>query len=139
MSPNYLGNILSTSEGLNDMIEDRRNQGWEKAFIVKWTWASTSWKWTFFYEMEYQLTACFLPPRPGLVLLLLLLTRLKVKASFMLRKLTGGHSKCPTESCHLETVTWKLRHHLIYCRIMYQHHSLTIDKTKTIHKIYQKQ
>ena len=29
-STKYLGNILSTSGGLNDMIEDRRNQGWGK-------------------------------------------------------------------------------------------------------------
>ena len=33
-STKYLGNILSTSGGINDMIEDRRNQGWGKVSTI---------------------------------------------------------------------------------------------------------
>ena len=67
------------------------------------------------------------------------LARMEVVDTSLLRKLTGGHSKCPTEFYHLETSTWKLRHHLMYRRIMYHHHLVTRDKTETIYKIYQKQ
>ena len=57
----------------------------------------------------------------------------------LLRRLTSGHSKCPTKFYHLETSTWKLRHHLMYRRIMHHHHLVTRDKTETICKIYQQQ
>ena len=40
-------------------------------------------------------------------------------------KLTAGHSKCPTEFHHLETSTWKLRHHLSYQRLLFHYHILT--------------
>ena len=44
------------------------------------------------------------------------LRRLEVMDTSLLVKLTGGHSKCPTEFHHLETSTWKLGHHLSYQR-----------------------
>ena len=47
------------------------------------------------------------------------LSRLEVVDSALLKKLTGGHAKCPTEFHHLETSTWKVRHHLTYLRLMY--------------------
>ena len=67
------------------------------------------------------------------------LGRLEVVDTALLVKLTGGHSKCPTEFNHLETSTWKLRHHLSYQRLMYHDHILTREDTETIKKIYQKQ
>ena len=67
------------------------------------------------------------------------LARLEVVDSSLLRRLTGGHVKCATEFLHLETGTWKLRHHLTYLRLMYHHHILTRDNTETIKKIYIKQ
>ena len=42
------------------------------------------------------------------------LARLEVVDTSLLGQLTGGHSKCGTEFHHLETATWKLRHHLTY-------------------------
>ena len=57
----------------------------------------------------------------------------------LLRRLTGGHSKCGTEFHHLETGTWQLRHHLTFRRIMYHHHLLSRENTETIKKIYSKQ
>ena len=55
------------------------------------------------------------------------LARLEVVDMALLTKLAGGHSKCATEFHHLETRTLKLRHILIYLRLMYHHH---IFKTK---------
>ena len=59
--------------------------------------------------------------------------------SALLVRLTGGHSKCPSEFNHMETGTWKLRHHLTYLRLLYHHHILTRKKEETISKIYYKQ
>ena len=42
------------------------------------------------------------------------MSRLEVVVSALLKRLTGSHSKCPSKFHHLETGTWKLRHHLIY-------------------------
>ena len=57
---------------------------------------------------------------------------MEVVDTALLVRLTGGHSKCATEFNHMETGTWKLRHHLTY-------HILTRDKEETISKIYYKQ
>ena len=67
------------------------------------------------------------------------LARMEVVDSALLRRLTGGHVKCATEFLHLETGTWKLRHHLTYLRLMYHHHILLRDNSETIKKIYEKQ
>ena len=56
-----------------------------------------------------------------------------------MRKLTGGHAKSATEFYHLETNTWKLRHHISYLRIMYHQEILKRDTNETINKIYLKQ
>ena len=57
----------------------------------------------------------------------------------LLRRLTGGHAKCASEFYHLESGTWKLRHHLTYRRLMYHHHLITREPDETIQKIYNKQ
>ena len=57
----------------------------------------------------------------------------------LLRKLTGGHAKCATEFYHLETATWKLRHHVSYLRIIYHQNILQREANETISKIYHKQ
>ena len=67
------------------------------------------------------------------------LARMEVVDNALVARLTGGHSKCPTEFNHLETGTWQLRHHLTYLRLLYHHHILTRPKEETISKIYFKQ
>ena len=67
------------------------------------------------------------------------MARLEVVDSSLLRWLTGGHVKCPTEFLHLETKTWKLRHHLTYLKVVYHHHILTRKDGETIKKLYLKQ
>ena len=57
----------------------------------------------------------------------------------LLHKLTGGHVKSATEFYHLETATWKLRHHISYLRIMYHQEILKREACETISKIYYKQ
>ena len=52
----------------------------------------------------------------------------------LLKRLTGSHSKCPSEFHHLETGTWKLCHHLKYLRLMYHHEILIIEDTETMKK-----
>ena len=59
--------------------------------------------------------------------------------SALLKRLTGSHSKSPSEFQHLETGTWKIRHHLTYQRLLYHHHILTRGDEETIKKIYFKQ
>ena len=66
------------------------------------------------------------------------LARLEVVDTTLLKKLAGGHSKSATEFVHLETGTWKLRHHLTYLRLLYHHHILTREDSETIKKIYLK-
>ena len=68
-----------------------------------------------------------------------LLSRLEVVDNALLCRLTGGHSKCPTEFNYLETGTMKLRHILTFRRLMYHHHILTRSDDETIKKIYYKQ
>ena len=67
------------------------------------------------------------------------MSRLEVVDSALLKRLTGSHSKCPSEFHHLETGTWMLRHHLTYHRLLYHHHILTREDGETIRKIYFKQ
>jgi hypothetical protein len=143
-STKYLGNILSTSGGITDMIEDRRNQGWGKIATIMGILSEV--------DMGVHKVEVGLMLRQAILINSLLYTaeawssvsekqlaRLEVVDTSLLRQLTGGHSKCGTEFHHLETATWKLRHHLSYMRIMYHHHILTRDKEETIYKIYYKQ
>ena len=67
------------------------------------------------------------------------MSRLEVVDSALLKRLTGSHSKSPSEFQHLETGTWKLRHHLTYHRLLYHHHILTRGDDEKIKKIYFKQ
>jgi hypothetical protein len=64
------------------------------------------------------------------------LARLEVVDNALLRQLTGGHSKCPSEYSHLESSTLKLRHILSYRRLMFNHEILSRDANETIRKIY---
>jgi hypothetical protein len=143
-STKYLGNILSTSGGINNMVEDRRSQGWGKIATIMGILSEV--------DMGVHKVEVGLMLRQAILINSMLfsakawssvsekqLARLEVVDTALLRRLTGGHSKCGTEFHHLETATWKLRHHLSYRRIMFHHHILTRDKNETIHKIYNKQ
>ena len=143
-STKYLENILSTSGGINNMVEDRRSQGWGKIATIMGILSEV--------DMGVHKVEVGLMLRQAILINSMLfsaeawssvtekqLARLEVVDTALLRRLTGGHSKCGTEFHHLETATWKLRHHLSYRRIMFHHHILTRDKNETIHKIYNKQ
>ena len=140
----YLGNMLSTEDGLNATIEDRRSKGWGKIASIMGILSEV--------DMGVHKLEAGLKLREAILINSVLysaeawsgvtqkhLARLEVVDTALLRKLTGGHSKCPTEFHHLETRTWKLRHHLTYLRLMYHHQILSRDDNETIKKIYQKQ
>ena len=143
-STKYLGNVLSTTGGQSDNIEDRRNRGWGKVSTIIGILSEV--------DMGLHKLEAGLMLRQAILISSMLcsaeawsgitdkqLARLEVVDSSLLRRLTGGHVKCATESLHLETGTWKLRHHLTYLRLMYHHHILTREDNETIKKIYIKQ
>ena len=126
------------------MIEDRRNQGWGKISTIMGILSTV--------DMGVHKVEAGLMLRQAILINSMLFTaeawsgltekhlaRMEVVDSSLLRRLTGGHSKCGTEFHHLETGTWKLRHHISYLRIMYHHHILTRENSETIKKIYNKQ
>ena len=144
VSTKYLGNILSTRGGQADNIEDRRKRGWGKITTILGILSEV--------DMGVHKLEAGLMLRQAILISSLLysaeawsgvtdkqLSRLEVVDSSLLRRLTGGHVKCPVEFIHPETKTWKLRHHLTYLRLIYNHHILNREKGETIHKIYLKQ
>ena len=143
-STKYLGNILSTNGGQDDNIEDRRCKGWGKISTIMGILSEI--------DMGVHKLEAGLILRQAILISSMLfsaeawsgvtnkqLARLEVVDSALLRRLTGGHAKCPSEFLHLETKTWKLRHHLSYLRLIFHHHILTREKEETISKIYYKQ
>ena len=143
-STRYLGNVISTKGGLCDMIEDRRNQGWGKIATIMGILSEV--------DMGVHKLEVGLLLRKAILIGGMLYTaeawwglnekqlaRLEVVDTALLRKLTGGHAKSATEFYHLETNTWKLRHHISYLRIMYHQEILKRDANETINKIYHKQ
>ena len=136
-STKYLGNILSTKGGQEDNIEDRRSRGWGKIATIMGILSEV--------DMGVHKLEVGLMLRQAILISSMLyaagawsgvtdkqLARLEVVDSSLLRRLTGGHVKCPTEFLHLETKTWKLRHHLTYLRLVYHHHILTREDGETI-------
>ena len=126
------------------MIEDRRNQGWGKIATIMGILSEV--------DMGVHKLEVGLLLRKAILIGGMLYTseawsglnekqlaRLEVVDTALLRKLTGGHSKSATEFYHLETKTWKLRHHISYLRIMYHQEILKRDANETISKIYHKQ
>ena len=143
-STKYLGNVLSTEGGQGDNIEDRRNRGWGKVSTIMGILSEV--------DMGMHKIEVGLMLRQAILISSMLysaeawsgitekqLARMEVVDSALLRRLTGGHVKCATEFLHLETGTWKLRHHVTYLRLIYHHHILTRDNDETIKKIYDKQ
>ena len=144
VSTKYLGNILSTAGGQGENIEDRRSRGWGKVSTIMGILSEV--------DMGKHRLEVGLMLRQAILISSMLysaeawsditekqLARMEVVDSSLLRRLTDGHVKCATEFLHLETGTWKLRHHLTYLRLMYHHHILQRDDTETIKKIYEKQ
>ena len=140
----YLGNILSTKGGLDATVEDRRNKGWGKISTIMGILSEV--------DMGVNQLEAGLLLREAILISGMLfsaeawsgltekqLTRMEVVDSALLVRLADGHSKCPSEFNHMETGTWKLRHHLSYLRLLYHHHILTREKEETISKIYYKQ
>ena len=144
VSTKYLGNILSTSGNMNENVEDRRNKGWGKISLIMGILSEV--------DMGVHQLEAGLRLREAILISSLLysaeawsgvtdrhMSRLEVVDSALLKRLTGSHSKCPSEFHHLETGTWKLRHHLTYLRLMYHHQILTREDSETVKKIYLKQ
>ena len=140
----YLGNILSTEGGLDDTIEDRRSKGWGRIASIMGILSEV--------DMGAHRIEAGLRLKEVILINSILysaeawsgvsqrqLTRLEVMDTALLRKLTGSHSKCPTEFHHLETSTWKIRLPLTYLRLMYHHHILSTSESETIRKVYEKQ
>ena len=143
-STKYLGTILSSKGGLSDMIEDRRNQGWGKIATIMGILSEVD---LGVHRLEVGLLL-----RKAILISSMLFTaeawsgltekqlaRLEVVDTSLLQKLAGGHVKCATEFYHLETATWKLRHHVSYLRIIYHQNILQREANETISKIYHKQ
>ena len=143
-SAKYLGNYISADGSVNDTIEDRRKKGWGKVSSILAILSELD---TGGHRVEVGLML-----RKAILVNSLLfsaeawsgvtdkqIARLEVVDTALLRKITNGHSKCPTEFHHMETGTMKLRHILTYLRLLYHHHILTRDENETINKIYQKQ
>ena len=130
--------------GISDTIEDRRSKGWGRISTIMGTLSEL--------DMGVHKLEAGLMLREAVLVSGLLysaeawsgltekhLARLEVVDSALLVRLAGGHSRCASEFNHLETGTWKLRHHLSYLRLLYHHHILTRNKEETIRKIYTKQ
>ena len=143
-STKYLGIILSSNGSLSENIEDRRNKGWGKISSIMGILSEL--------DMGVHRLEAGLRLREAILISSLLysaeawsnitekqLSRLEVVDSALLKRLTGSHSKCASEFHHLETGTWKLRHHLTYNRLLYHYHILTREDGETIKKIYFKQ
>ena len=126
-STKYLGNILSTKGGMTATIEDRRNTGWGRISTILGILEEV--------DMGGNKLEAGLLLREAILVGGMLysaetwsdvtdkqLSRLEVVDTALLKKLTGGHSKCPSEFVNMETGTWNLRHHLTYLKLMNHHH-----------------
>ena len=143
-STKYLGNFISSKGGINDTIEDRRKKGWGKISQIMGILGEVD-------MGVHKLEAGLLLRESILVNSLLFsaeawsavsekqLARLEVVDNALLRQLTGGHCKSPSEFNHLETSTLKLRHILSYRRLMFHHEIVSREDNETIKKIYIKQ
>ena len=140
----YLGNLVSSKGGICETIEDRRNKGWGKVSTIMGILEEVT-------LGSHRLEVGLMLRKSILVNSMLFsaeawsgvtekhIKRLEVVDTALLRKLTGGHSKCGHEFHHLETGTLKIQHILTYLRLMYHHHILSRDKNETIKKEYLKQ
>ena len=140
----YLGNFISSKGGVSETIEDRRKKGWGKISTIMGILEEV--------DMGANRLEAGLLLRQSILVNSLLysseawsgvtdkqLARIEVVDSALLRKLTGGHTKCASEFNYLETGTWKLRHILSYHRLMYHHTILSRDEKETVNKVYRKQ
>ena len=109
-STKYLGNILSTKGGMTANIEDRRNTGWGRISTILGILEEV--------DMGGNKLEAGLLLREAILVGGMLysaeawsdvtdkqLSRLEVVDTALLKKLTGGHSKCPSEFVHMETGT----------------------------------
>ena len=140
----YLGNYLSSSGGVKDTIEDRRNKGWGKVSQILGILGEVD---IGGHRMEAGLLL-----REAILTNSLLFSaeawsnvtdkdikRLEQVDTCLLKSLVKGHSKTPVVFHHLESGTLMLRHMLMINRLMYHHHILSRGEDETIYKIYCKQ
>jgi hypothetical protein len=140
----YLGNILSSTGGVRETIEDRRSKGWGKVSQILGILGEV--------DMGANRMEAGLLLRKAILTNSLLFSaeawcnvedkdikRLEQVDSALLKSLSKGHSKTPVVFHHLETGTMMLRHMLMVNRLMYHHHILSRGEEETIQKIYRKQ
>jgi hypothetical protein len=140
----YLGNYLSSTGGVKETIQDRRNKGWGKVALILGILGEV--------DMGTNRIEAGLLLRKAILTNSLLFSaeawsnvseqdikRLEQVDTTLLKSLVKGHSKTPVVFHHLEYGTLMLRHMLMINRIMYHHHILTRGEEETIKKIYYKQ
>ena len=143
-SAKYLGNFVTSSGGVRDTIEDRRNKGWGKVATIKGILSAVD-------LGDHRVEVGLLLRKAILVNSLLFtaetwsgvkkadLARIEQVDQSLLESLVSCHSKTPKEFAHLELETLKLRHILTQNRLLYHHHIITQNENETIRKIYEKQ
>ena len=140
----YLGNFLSTTGGVKETIQDRRNKGWGKVAQILGVLGEV--------DMQANRIEAGLLLRKAILTNSLLFSaeagsnisvqdikRLEQVDTALLKSLVKGHSKTPVVFHHLEYGTLMLRHILMINRIMYHHHILRRGEEETIQRIYFKQ
>ena len=132
-STKYLGNLITSSGGVRQTVEDRRSKCWGKLATIKGILSEV--------DLGDNRVQVGLILRKAILVNSLLFTaeawsgvreadlvRLEQVDLALLRSLVSGHSKCVTEFAYLETGTFMLRHILTRNRLMYHHHIFQEEK-----------
>ena len=143
-SAKYLGNILSSTGGVRETIESRRNQGWGKVAGILGILDTVDMG-THRIEVGLMLRKAMLTS--GLLYSAEAwsavtdqdIKRLEQVDAALIKGLVSGHSKTPTIFHYLETGALMLRHILKINRIMYHYHILHLEEDETVRKIFEKQ
>ena len=117
------------------MIEDRRNQGWGEISTIMGILSEVDMGVHKLLRQAILISSLIYTAEAWSGLTEKQIARLEVVDTSLLRKLTGGHAKCATEFYHLETATWKLRHHISYRRILFHQDILKREAHETLSKI----
>ena len=136
-----MGNYLSSTGGVKETIQDRRNKGWGKVAQILGILGEV--------DMGTNRKEAGLLLRKAILTNSLLFSaeawsnvsdqdvkRLEQVNTCLLKSLVKGHSKTPVVFHHLKYGTLMLWYMLMINQIMYHHHILTRGEEETIQKIY---
>ena len=143
-STKYLGNIITSSGGVRETIEDRRNQGWGRVAQIMSILGEVALG-TYRIEVGLMLRKAILTS--GLLYSAEAwsavseneIKRLEQVDASLIKGLVNGHSKTPSVFHYLETGSLMLRHILRINRLMYHYHIVNLADEDTVKKIYEKQ